>query len=77
MVFFMLMMAGYGKDYARTVAATGILNDTAVEYIGGIEVIKAFGKAKSSYEKFVTAARACAQSYTDWMNRSNSFSPLP
>ncbi len=73
MVFFMLMMAGYGKNYARTVAATGILNDTAVEYIGGIEVIKAFGKAKSSYEKFVTAARACAQSYTDWMNRSNFF----
>ena len=56
MVFFMLMMAGYEKNYARTVAATNTLNDTAVEYIGGIEVIKAFGKAKNSYEKFVIAA---------------------
>ena len=73
MVFFMLMMAGYNKNYARTVAATNALNDTAVEYIGGIEVIKVFGKAKSSYEKFVTAARECAQSYIDWMNKSNFY----
>lgn len=73
MVFFMLMMAGYNKNYARTVAATNTLNDTAVEYIGGIEVIKVFGKAKSSYEKFVSAAKECAQSYIDWMNKSNFF----
>ena len=73
MVFFVLMMAGYNKNYVRTVTATNILNDTAVEYIGGIEVIKVFGKAKSSYEKFVTAARECAQSYIDWMNKSNFY----
>ena len=73
MVFFMLMMAGYNKNYARTVAATNALNDTAVEYIGGIEVIKVFGKAKSSYEKFVTAAQECARSYIDWMNKSNFY----
>ncbi len=54
-------------------AATNTLNDTAVEYIGGIEVIKAFGKAKSSYEKFVAAAKECAQSYIDWMNKSNFY----
>lgn len=35
MVFFLLMMAGYEQNYARTVAATNTLNDTAVEYIGG------------------------------------------
>ena len=73
MVFFMLMMAGYNKNYARTVAATNTLNDTAVEYIGGIEVIKVFGKAKSSYEKFVSAAKECAKSYIDWMNKSNFY----
>ena len=73
MVFFMLMMVGYDKNYARTVAATNALNDTAVEYIGGIEVIKVFGKAKSSYEKFVTAAREYARSYIDWMNKSNFY----
>lgn len=73
MVFFMLMMSGYNKNYARTVKATNALNDTAVEYIGGIEVIKVFGKAKSSYEKFVSAAEECAQSYIEWMNKSNFF----
>lgn len=73
MVFFMLMMVGYNKNYARTVAATNTLNDTAAEYIGGIEVIKVFGKAKSSYEKFVAAAKECAQSYIDWMNKSNFY----
>ena len=73
MVFFMLMMTGYNKNYARTVAATTALNDTAVEYIGGIEVIKVFGKAKNSYEKFVSAAKECAQSYIDWMNKSNFY----
>ena len=73
LVFFALMMAGYGKNYARTVAATNALNDTAVEYIGGIEVIKVFGKAKSSYEKFVAAARECAESYIEWMNKSNFY----
>ena len=44
-----------------------------MEYIGGIEVIKVFGKAKSSYEKFVTAAKECAKSYIDWMNKSNFY----
>lgn len=73
MVFFMLMMAGYEKNYACTVAATNALNDTAVEYIGGIEVIKAFGKAKSSYEKFVAAAKECVCSYIDWMNKRNFY----
>ena len=73
MVFFLLMMAGYNKNYARTVAATNTLNDTAVEYIGGIEVIKVFGKVKSSYEKFVSAAREGALSYIDWMKKSNFY----
>ena len=73
MIFFILMMAGYNENYARTVTATNTLNDTAVEYISGIEVIKVFGKAKSSYEKFVIAARECAQSYIDWMNKSNFY----
>lgn len=69
--FFMLMMIGYEENYGRTVRATKSLNDTAVEYIGGIEVIKVFGKAKSSYDKFVAAAREGAASYVDWMRKSN------
>ena len=70
---FMLMMVGYEENYGRTVRATKNLNDTAVEYITGIEVIKVFGKAKSSYEKFVAAAKEGAAAYVDWMRKSNVY----
>mgnify|MGYP000065455539 CR=1 FL=1 len=73
LVCFMLMMVGYEENYGRTVRATKNLNDTAVEYIGGIEVIKVFGKAKSSYEKFVAAAKEGAASYVDWMRKCNVY----
>lgn len=46
---------------------TKALNDTAVEYINGIEVIKAFGKSKSSYERFVVAAQEGSACYVEWM----------
>lgn len=48
---------------------TKILNDTAVEYINGIEVIKVFGKTESSYEKFVIAAREGADCFIEWMRK--------
>ncbi len=67
----MLMMVDYEKNFNRTVKATKELNDTAVEYIGGIEVIKVFGKVKSSYEKFTAAAKESASSYIDWMKKCN------
>lgn len=64
------MMSGQAEQWANCVEKTKILNDTAVEYINGIEVIKAFGKADSSYEKFKKAARDGANCYIDWMRRS-------
>ncbi len=73
MVCYMCMMIGYEKNYRRTVRANKNLNDTAVEYIGGIEVIKVFGKAKSSYKKFVAATKEGAASYVEWMRKSNVY----
>ena len=70
---YMGMMVGYEANYQRTVRATRNLNDVAVEYIHGIEVIKVFGKAESSYARFVDAAREGAASYVDWMRRCNLF----
>ena len=72
-VFFMLMMVGSGESYENTIVKTKALNDTAVEYIGGIEVIKAFGKAKTSYEKFVIAAKEGADCFIEWMRRCNIY----
>ena len=67
------MTRGYAESYQNTVDKTKILNDTAVEYINGIEVIKAFGKAQSSYEKFVVAAKEGASCYVEWMRRCNIY----
>lgn len=73
MVCYMGMMVGYEPNYQRTVRATRALNDVAVEYIHGIEVIKVFGKAESSYQRFVEAAREGAASYVDWMRKCNLY----
>ena len=70
MFCYAFMMAGSAKFYQRTVTATKALNDTAVEYIGGIQVIKVFGKTKSSYERFVHDSYEAAHSFIDWMRAS-------
>ena len=67
---YMFMLAGSSKFYKRTVTATKALNDTAVEYIGGIQVIKVFGKTRSSYDRFVHDAYEAAHSFIDWMRSS-------
>jgi ATP-binding cassette subfamily B protein len=41
-----------------------------VEYINGIQVIKVFGKTKSSYDRFVHDAYEAAHSFIDWMRAS-------
>ena len=66
----MSMFSGYNEKFQRTVTATKALNDTAVEYISGIEVIKAFGQSKTSYAKFVSAAKEGADCFIDWMRGS-------
>ena len=71
MICMCFMFIGYEENYGRVVRSTKILNDTAVEYIGGIEVIKVFGKARNSYEKFVAAAREGAACFVDWMRKCN------
>lgn len=72
-ICYALMMFGYEENYARTVRATKALNAVTTEYINGIEVIKVFGKAQSSYEKFATAAKESASSFVDWMRKCNVY----
>ncbi len=69
-VFFAsVMMAKSQGEFDATIQKTKYLNDTAVEYINGIEVIKAFGKTGSSYEKFALAAREGADCFIRWMRK--------
>lgn len=69
LIFMIIMFAKSKGGYELSVEKTKKLNDTAVEYINGIEVIKAFGKTGSSYEKFVVAAREGADVFINWMRR--------
>ena len=70
------MMLDYKPSFERTVQTTKDLNDAAVEYIDGIEVIKAFGKTENSYAKFTRAAMAYADSFISWMKRCSIFHAL-
>ena len=69
MAFMMAVMANYGKQYEGSVKTTQAMNSAIVEYIGGIEVIKAFNQGKNSYEKFSSRVRANAAYYYNWMKK--------
>ena len=71
MISYMTMTIGYEKYYNNCINKTKVLNDTAVEYINGIEVIKAFGKSESSYKKFEKAAKEGASCFVDWQRNCN------
>ena len=70
MAFMMSVMGSYAKNYEGAVKTTQEMNGTIVEYIGGIEVIKAFNQGKSSYAKFADRVKANASYYYNWMKKS-------
>ena len=65
-----LVMKDYAKTYAGAVKTSAEMNSTIVEYIGGIEVIKAFNQGKNSYVKFSEKVLANAAYYYHWMKSS-------
>ena len=67
MAFMMAVMAGYGKQYEGSVRTTQAMNSAIVEYIGGIEVIKAFNQGKQSYARFSDSVKANASYFYHWM----------
>lgn len=67
MAFMMAVMKDYGKQYEGSVKVTQAMNSTIVEYIGGIEVIKAFNQGKHSYAKLSERVFANASYFYHWM----------
>ena len=55
MVCMMLTMTISGKNFQKYDQSNAYMNSTIVEYVEGIEVIKAFGRAGVSYEKYAKA----------------------
>ncbi len=66
---YMGMMKDYEKKFGEYVGVSKHMNATAVEYVGGIEVIKAFGQSATSYKKFSDAVKANANYGLDWMRQ--------
>ena len=67
MAFMMLVMKDYGAKYEGSVRTTQEMNSAIVEYIGGIEVIKAFNQGKNSYARFADKVTANAAYFYNWM----------
>lgn len=68
--FMMTVMGSYGKDYEGAVKATNEMSSTLIEYINGIEVIKAFNQGSRSYARLADKVRYNAQYYFNWMKKS-------
>lgn len=67
MVFMMPIMKNYAKQYEGSVKVNQKMNSAIVEYVGGIEVIKAFNQSATSYSKYADAVNGNADYYYNWM----------
>jgi ATP-binding cassette subfamily B protein len=63
-------MRDYAVKGAGALAAGRNMANAVVEYIGGIEVVKAFSQSAGSYRKYADAVRHNADYYIDWMAKS-------
>ena len=73
---YMAQMKEYPKKYGAVVQAGKHMSATTVEYIGGIEVIKAFNQSAASYGKFADAVRQNTELILDWMRSTQGYSAL-
>lgn len=60
-------MGSYSEKYAGSVEASTKMTHSIVEYMGGIEVIKAFNQSARSYAKFTDAVKGNAAYFYNWM----------
>ena len=70
-------MSQSGKTYAvrweGAVAVGKRMANAIVEYIGGIQVVKAFSQSAGSYKKYSGAVNENAQYYVDWMHDNQKY----
>ncbi|MVM54619.1 MULTISPECIES: ABC transporter ATP-binding protein [Eggerthellaceae] len=69
-LFYLGMMRGYKEKMARYIASEQAMNATLVEYVNGIQVIKAFGRSASSYGSFSQAVAEYHDSTLAWFRQS-------
>ena len=63
-------MKNYPVKWEGAVKAGKQMANAIVEYIGGIEVVKAFSQSAGSYKKYSDAVNYNANYYVDWMHEN-------
>ena len=70
LIAFAMMMKNFNKLYADYMESNNYVNGVIVEYVEGIEVIKAFNQSSSSYEKFTKAVESFKDYTLKWYQNS-------
>ena len=70
LIAFAMMMKNFNKLYADYMESNNYVNGVIVEYVEGIEVIKAFNQSSSSYEKFTKAVKSFKDYTLKWYQSS-------
>lgn len=68
LICMMLTFKISGKNFETFDKSNSYMNSTIVEYVEGIEVIKAFGKAGVSYDKFADAITSYKTFVVKWLS---------
>ena len=66
MIPMFFLMRNYNSQYAAYMEANNHVNSIIIEYVEGIEVVKAFNQSTSSYEKFVGAVQSFKEFTLAW-----------
>ncbi len=61
-----IAMSSFNKKYDAYMKSSDYLNSVIVEYVEGIEVVKAFNQSTTSYEKFQKAVTSFKEITLDW-----------
>lgn len=66
MIPMFFLMRNYNSQYAAYMEANNHVNSIIIEYVEGIEVVKAFNQSTSSYEKFVNTVQSFKEFTLAW-----------
>lgn len=67
--FFAAMMRGYGPRMENYMRSANDMNSSLVEYVSGIQVIKAFNRSASSYGKYSKSVNYFHDSTMEWWSQ--------
>lgn len=67
MAFMATILKSYPQQYEGSVKINQRMNNAVVEYVNGIEVIKAFNQSAASYGKYSNAVKENAAYFYNWM----------